>query len=109
MPTSYKVLGQSAPSVATSTAIYTCPASTQTVVSTISISNRGNSESTFRISVRPDGETLADKHYIAYDAPIFPNDTITMTIGITLDASDVIDVYAGSSSMSFSVFGSEIT
>jgi hypothetical protein len=52
---------------------------------------------------------LAGQHYIAYDTPIAANDTIALTLGITLATTDVITVYASSASMSFSAFGSEIS
>jgi hypothetical protein len=48
------------------------------------------------------------KHYIAYDSSVPANDTINLTIGITIDAEDVVTVYASSASVSFNLFGSEI-
>lgn len=109
MATAYKVLGQSAPAATTATTLYTCPSATQTVISTISVCNRGSSSGTFRVSVRPDGATLANQHYIAFDAAIAAKDTLFITVGATIDASDVLEVYASSADFSFSAFGSEIT
>ena len=109
MATAYKVLGQSAPAATTATALYTCPASTQTVISTISVCNRGSSSGTFRISVRPNGATLANQHYIAFDAAIAAKDTLFITVGATIDAADVLEVYASTADFSFNAFGSEIT
>jgi hypothetical protein len=109
MATAYKVLGQSAPAATTATTLYTCPASTQTVISTISVCNRGSSTGTFRISIRPDGATLANQHYIAFDAGIAAKDTLFITVGATIDAADVLEVYASSADFSFNAFGSEIT
>lgn len=109
MATNYKVLGQSAPGAATATTLYTCPASTQTVVSTISVCNRDATASSFRIAIRPDGATLANQHYLCYDTPIAANDTVGLTLGVTMDASDIITVYGTSANISFSAFGSEIT
>jgi hypothetical protein len=51
---------------------------------------------------------LANTHYIAFDVPIAANDSTNLTLGITLDASDVVTIYAGSANLSFSAFGSEI-
>jgi len=104
----YKVLGQVNPAATTATTVYTVPSATETVISTITIVNGGAFPSTYRIAVRPNGETLATKHYIAYDATIAPQDTVTLTLGITLDATDVVTVFAGHASMVFNVFGSEI-
>lgn len=108
MAENYKVLGQVAPSATTVTTLYTCPALTQTVVSTISVCNRGSVEQTFRIAIRPNGESLANKHYIAYDGAIASKDSLFLSVGATVDASDIIEVYASSGDLSFNLFGSEI-
>lgn len=109
MATNYKVLGQVAPSATTATTVYTVPASTQTVVSTIFVCNRGTASATFRVAIRPDGAALANQHYLAYDVIIDGNALIPITTGITLGDTDVVTVYASSANLSFSAFGSEIT
>jgi hypothetical protein len=108
MPKSYKVLGQVNPTATTASTAYTVPSSTNTIVSTISVCNYGSSTASYRIAIRPNAETLAMKHYIAYDSSVPANDTINLTIGLTIDAADVITVYASSASVSFNLFGSEI-
>jgi hypothetical protein len=107
MATTYKVLGQSNPAATTDTTLYTVPAATQTVVSTITVANLGTS-GTFRIAISPDGAAIANQHYIAYETSLNANDTITFTIGVTLDATDVITVRASNTSFAFQAFGSEI-
>lgn len=109
MPTNYKVLGQSAPSATTNTTLYTVPASTQAVVSTITICNRGTSQGSYRLAIRPDGAAIANQHYLAFDATVPAATTITWTIGATLGDTDVITVFASSADFSFAAFGSEIT
>ena len=108
MATTYKVLGQSNPSATTATTLYTVPAATEAVLSTIVITNQAASAGTYRLAIRPDGESLAAKHYLAYDVALPANSTHTYTIGVTLNAADVITVYASSASQSFNAFGSEI-
>jgi hypothetical protein len=109
MPTAtYKVLAQSAPSATTATDIYTVASATQAVISTISVCNRAATPATYRIAVRPNGATLANEHYINYDVTVPASDTITLTIGVTLDAADVVTVYASTANLSFSLFGTEI-
>jgi glucose-6-phosphate dehydrogenase assembly protein OpcA len=108
MATTYKVLGQSNPSATTATTLYTVPASTSTVVSTISICNQASSAASYRIAVRPAGATLAAQHYLAYDIALAANDTTALTLGVTLATTDVVTVYASSATLSFSAFGSEI-
>ena len=109
MPTAYKVLGQSNPAATTATTLYTVPAATQTVVSTIVICNQAATAATFRIAVRPAGATLAALHYVAYDVTVGASDSTALTLGLTLNATDVITVYASTATISFSAYGSEIS
>ena len=109
MATSYKVLGQSAPSATTATDVYTVPAATETVISTVIIANRAASAGTFRLSVRPNGGTQTNAMYCAYDVPVAANDSTTLTLGLTVDAADVITVYCSSADMSINIFGTEIS
>lgn len=108
MATTYKVLGQSNPSATTNTSLYTVPSSTATVVSTVTVCNQASTAGTFRIAIRPAGASIAAQHYVAYDTPIAANDTIALTLGITLATTDVVTIYASSATMSFAAFGSEI-
>lgn len=110
MANAYKVLAQSDPTAETATDVYTVPAATEAVLSTVIIANRAATANTFRLSIRPDGAAQADEHYIAYDVPIAANDSTTLTLGITLDAADVLTVYTGASAdISVNVFGTEIS
>jgi len=108
MATTYKVLGQSAPSAASDTDVYTVPSSTEAVISTVTVCNRGGLATAYRIAIRPNGATIANQHYLAYDVPIAANDTTALTLGITADAGDILTVYANNANLTFNVFGSEI-
>lgn len=109
MADTIKVLGQSAPSGQVLTAIYTAPAKTSATVSSITICNRGSTDTTFRVAVSVAGASISDEHYIYYDQACYANDTFTATIGITLVATDIIRIYAGNGNLSFNVFGIEST
>jgi glucose-6-phosphate dehydrogenase assembly protein OpcA len=109
MATVYKVLGQSNPAATTNTDIYTVPASTSTIVSTIVIANLASTDATFRIAIRPGGATIANQHYVAYNVTVGGADSTTVTIGPTLAATDKITVYASTANVAFNVFGSEIS
>ena len=109
MPTTYKVLGQSNPSATTATTLYTVPASTSTVVSTITVANLAGSAATFRISVRPAGGAQSNAMYIAYDVTVGATDTTTITLGLTLATTDVVTVYASTANLAFNAYGSEIS
>lgn len=109
MANAYKVLGQAAPSATTDTNVYTVPASTEAVISTIVIANRAATGGTFRLAVRPDGAAISNSHYLAYGTAIAANDSVNLTLGITINAGDVITVYCSSADMSVNIFGTEIT
>lgn len=106
--TTYKVLGQAAPSATTETDLYTVPASTEAVISTLMVANRSSSDATFRVSVSVAGAATATKDYIGYDLTCGGNGINAFTLGITLAATDKIRVYASSANLSFNVFGSEL-
>ena len=109
MATVYKVLGQSNPSATTNTTLYTVPASTSTVVSSIVVCNQTASAATYRIAVRPAGAAVAAQHWIVYGATVAASDSTVLTLGLTLATTDVITVYASSANLSFSAYGSEIS
>lgn len=109
MATTYKVLGQLNPTAGILTALYTVPASTQTVISTITVCNQSAVGATFTIAVQPAGAAVLAKHYVSYNTPVSANDSITLTLGITLAATDVIACSASTANVSFNAFGSEIS
>lgn len=109
MPAAYKVLGQSNPSATTLTTLYTVPASTSSIVSTISVCNTTSSAATYRIAIRPAGASIATQHYVVYDAAVAANDTVLLTLGLTLATTDVVSVYSSATSVVFQAHGTEIT
>ena len=110
MATNYKTLGQLDLTSSSLTTLYTCPASTETVLSTVIIANRASAADTFRLALRTDGDAISDKHYLAYDVPVAANDSTTLTLGITMAATDVLSVAAAgtASTLSVNAFGAEV-
>lgn len=104
----YKVLGQSAPSAATLTTLYTVPSLTSTVVSSLSVCNQSATPTSYRIAIRIAGAGATAAQYIAYDFPIFANEPHEYTAGWTLATTDVISVYATLATLSFVLAGQEI-
>lgn len=107
MANAYKVLGQSSPVATTLTSLYTVPAATSAVSSTLTVCNYGAS-TTFRVAVRPAGASIANQHYILYEVIINSNDTLFFTLGLSLATTDVVSVYAGTATISFNLYGTEI-
>lgn len=108
MATTYKILGQSAPSATTETDLYTVPAATNTIISTLVVANRSSSDATFRVSFSVTGGATANKDYVAYDLTCPGNGHIAFTEGWTMGATDKLRIYASSANLSFSAFGSEV-
>jgi hypothetical protein len=73
------------------------------------VANRAGTDATYRIAVRPNGATLANQHYVAYDVTVGGADSTNLTIGITMDAADVLTVYASTANLSFTAFGTELS
>ena len=88
--------------------LYTVPSATSTVCSTLVICNQGAS-TVFRVAVRPAGAALEPKHYLIVDNTINQYDSVFLTLGVSLATTDVVSVYAGATSVSFNLFGSELT
>jgi len=109
MATTYKILGQSAPAATTEVDLYTVPAATSTIVSTVTVVNRGTSVGTFRIYVSPAGAATANANYLVFDSNLDPKAFVALTLGITLAATDELRVYASSGDFSFNAFGTEIS
>lgn len=105
----YKILGQSNPSATTLTDLYTVPALTQAVCSTLVVCNRSATPTSFRYSVAPAGAADSPEQYNAFDIPINGNESQPITIGMTLGPADVVRVYATLATLSFNLFGSEIS
>lgn len=105
----YKILGQVSPLATTETVLYTVPASTSTICSSLTICNRGTTATSFRISLSKAGAATTNKDYLYYDVTIAGNDTFIATIGITLATTDVVRVYSGNANLNFQLFGTELS
>ena len=102
-----KVLGQLDPAATTTTTLYTVPSETMTTVSSFVACNRTGSAITFRLSVHVAGASADDKQYIYYDKSVAATDVLIAVIGMTLNQTDVLKVYASAVDMSFNLFGVE--
>jgi hypothetical protein len=61
------------------------------------------------VAVRPSGAAIANQHYVVYDVQVAQYESAFLTLGLSLSTTDVISVYAGTSDISFSLFGTEIS
>jgi hypothetical protein len=108
MAQNYKVLGQQNPTANTLTTLYTVPSSNQAVLSTVSICNLGPTPAAYSIAVRPAGASISNTHYVVYRAAVANNDSVMMTLGISLGNTDVLSVNANTSLVAFHAYGVEM-
>ena len=111
MTTTYKRLGaiDGNGTIGTASTLYTVPASTSTVVSTITICNTSATTATFSIAASTT-TSIVTAGYIVNQSSIPGNETIGLTFGLTLDATNKYLLASSSAStVVFSAFGSEIS
>lgn len=109
MPTVYRILGQVAPTASSTSVVYTVPSGSAAVVSTIAITNRQASVGTYSIWLSRAGAANAASNQFAASTAISPNDTIALTLGVSMSATDLIRVEPSSACITFHVLGAEIS
>lgn len=88
----------------TNTTVYTCPASTFTVL-TVSICNRTATAVTVRLAVAS-SSTPANGEYLEFGVSVGANSVLERT-GIVMDAGKLLVVYSSSASVSAVAYGIE--
>jgi hypothetical protein len=109
MANAYKILGQVADASLNDVELYLVPAATEAIVSTIVVCNRDSSAKTFKIATKDDNSAVSNEDYVAYDTTINGNDTITLTLGVTLETGAEISVGASDANVTFQAYGTEIS
>ena len=110
MATAYKYAQvQGTASTGTYSTLYTTPAATQAVISSIVITNQSSSAVTVRIGLDTTAGTPGNSEWLVYDAAIAGNDTIGLTLGITMDAEKYLRVSSSADTCNFTAFLSEIS
>jgi hypothetical protein len=109
MTTTYKVLGQLAPSANTATTLYTVPSGNSAVCSSMTICNTSGGNANVSVQVAVANAASETGQYLVFDNTVVSQDTLFMTLGVTLAATDVIRVNSTVANVAFQVFGSEIS
>ena len=103
-----KILGQ-ANATTSVTALYTVPAATTVVVSTLAVANTTTSSATATVWICKNGASTSTTNVLLSAVPVTANNTTFFTLGMTLGAADVINVTSGTSgALTFHAFGSEL-
>jgi hypothetical protein len=112
MAKSYKELASSNPVANTYTELYQVPASTSTVLSTISVCNAASAAGTFRLGITESAtaaSAIAFAEHFVFDTAIAANDAVMLTLGISMSNQQKLIARAGSASVIFMAWGVEIT
>ena len=110
--TARKILAQANPGAATAANLINVAAGHDFVVSTLVISETNGAAATFRVCVTPAGgaaTTVAAANSLAWDMPIAANQTITLTLGITLAATDNMTIRSSTANLTYTAFGQDNT
>jgi hypothetical protein len=107
MTTVRKILGQTQTGAGTDATLYTVPALTDTVISSITICETNGVAGTFKICPKTATATTTAATAIAWNQPIGANQTIVLVIGITLAAANLLVVQGSTANITFSAFGQE--
>ena len=100
---------QGTASTSTYATLYSTGATTTAVVSTIGICNTSSTAATIRIAVMGTAGTPSAANWRVYDWPIAGNDTIALTLGLTLGNSRYIRVSSSATTVTFFAGISEVS
>jgi hypothetical protein len=89
--------------------LYNTGSSTSAVISTIAVCNTAGATGTYRIAIMGTAGTPAAANWIVYDSVVAANDTVVLTLGVTLGNSQFIRVSSSANTITFSAYVSEIT
>lgn len=110
MATAYKPAQvQGTGSTGTYATLYETPASTEAIISTIVICNTAADSATYRIGLDTTAGTPDASEWLVYDATVAANDTVALTLGVSLDAGRFLRVSSSADTVTFSAFVSEIS
>lgn len=112
MAATYKQLGAAAGNgvIGTGAQLYAASgtASTSTIISSIVICNASSSSATYTIAINTASATYAAGKYIVYQASIAGNDTVCLTLGLTMDpTARYLNVSSSAADVNFSAYGVE--
>ena len=113
MPTIYRNAQiQGASAIGSYVNLYNTTASTTAVLSTIAVTNTASTSGTYRVSIVPSSASSSNpsaSNWLVYDAAVAGNDTILLTLGVTIGNSQFIRVSSSANTITFTGFVSEIS
>lgn len=110
MARTYKeVQVQGTASTSTYATLYNTISSVVANISTIAICNTAATSATYRIAIMSTAGTPSASNWLVYDASVPANDTVFLTIGISLSSDKYIRVSSSANTVTFTAFVSEVS
>lgn len=109
MATTYKnaqVAGSG--NITTYSTLYNTGASSTAVISSLVVTNTGTEPETYRVGIVGSDTDPSSPNWVVYDAVVTGNDTVALTLGITLGTTQYLKVSASSTDVNIHAFISEI-
>jgi hypothetical protein len=108
MASQYRILGQVNPSASAASPVFIATA--QSVVSTVAVCNTASAAAKYRLAARPASASVTStEHYLVFDGDVDGNDSVFLTLGVTLGVGDRLEGFVSASTVAFSAFGSEVS
>ena len=113
MANTYKTQSiQGTASTGTYATLYNTGASTTAICSTILVTNTAATAATYRIGYTSGSAgtpAIANGEWFVYDATVQPNDSVALTLGVSLGNSKYLRVSSSANTVCFNAFVSEIS
>lgn len=110
MPETYKnAQVQGTASTSTYATLYSTASNRTAVISTILVTNTAAAGATYRIAIMDTEGTPSAANWLVYDGVVPANDTIAITVGITMGNSKFLRVSSSANTVTFNAFISEIS
>jgi hypothetical protein len=98
---------QGTSSTSTYATLYSTPTGTVANISTIAICNTASASATYRVAIMESAGTPSAQNWLIYDSVVAANDTVFITIGVSLSSQKFVRVSSSANTVSFSAFVSE--
>lgn len=110
MATTYKnAQVQGTASTGTYATLYNTASATTAVISSIVVTNTAATAALYRVAIMGSAGTPAAANWIVYDATVQANDTVALTLGVSLGNTQYIRVSSSANTVTFNAFVSEIS
>lgn len=87
--------------------LFVVPVSSRARILGITVCNRNAYTTSFRLNIAIKAAATDPKQYLYYDLPVPAHDNFMATFRVTLNAADVVRVYAGTSGLSVTLYGEQ--